>query len=152
MTGSVGESVIVDPAELSNLPRLLRNSLAHFNILPINREGRFAGVRIWNRDQNRQITFVADMDFDEMRSLARHVLTVLREQHAELNLRDAEDPMVEVESQRTDRIARSANPPRLNRDLWQHLLTAHHGDATGTKATLDRLMKREAERLLSLAK
>src|ERR1700761_1039024 len=98
MTGSEGESVIVNPAKLEELPRLLRNSLAPFNILPINREGRFAGIRIWNRDQDRQITFVADMDFDEMRSLARHVLTVLRQQYADLNLRDAEDPMIEVES------------------------------------------------------
>jgi len=84
MTSTEGEPVMVDHAKLSSLPRLLRNSLAHFNILPINKEGRFAGIRIWNRDLNEQITFVADVDFDEMRSLARHVLSVLREQHSDL--------------------------------------------------------------------
>jgi hypothetical protein len=79
MTGAEGEAVMVDPTRLSNLPKLLRNSLAHFNVLPIDKEGRFGGIRIWNRDWDEQITFVADVDFDEMRSLARHVLSVLRE-------------------------------------------------------------------------
>jgi hypothetical protein len=149
MTGSDGEAVMVDPSRLSNLPRLLRNSLAHFNILPINKEGRFAGIRIWNRDGDEQITFVADVDFDEMRALARHVLGVLREQQLDLNLQDPEDPMAEVEAKRGEVRGASPKVPRLNRDIWDRLLDAHRGDAGKAKATLDRLVKREADRLLA---
>jgi hypothetical protein len=152
MTGTDGEPVMVDPAKMSSLPRLLRNSLAHFNILPINKEGRFAGIRIWNRDLNEQITFVADVDFDEMRSLARHVLSVLREQHSDLNLRDPEDPMAELEASQGREIAPSPKVPRLNRDIWKRLVEAHGGDAGSAKTTLDRLMVREAERLLTAVK
>jgi hypothetical protein len=152
MTGSEGEAVMVDPTRLSNLPKLLRNSLAHFNILPINKEGRFAGIRLWNRDWNEQITFVADVDFDEMRSLARHVLKVLREQQSDLNLQDPEDPMVEVEAERRELMVHSRKVPRLNRDIWERLLDAHGGDAGKAKTTLDRLVKREADRLLAAVK
>jgi hypothetical protein len=152
MTGLEGEAVMVDPTRLSNLPSLLRNSLAHFNILPISKEGRFVGIRIWNRDWNEQITFVADVDFDEMRSLARHVLNVLREQQSDLNLRDPEDPMAEVEAQRGELMVPSPKMPRLNRDIWKRLLDAHGGDAGKTKTTLDRLVKREADRLFAAAK
>jgi hypothetical protein len=97
--GVDGEALIVDPTKLSNLPALLRNSIAHFNILPLNIDGRFGGIRIWNRDRKQQITFVADVDFDEMRAFARHVLSVLRDQNSNLNLSDPEDPMIEVEAQ-----------------------------------------------------
>lgn len=152
MTDAEGEAVMVDPTRLSNLPRLLRNSLAHFNILPINKEGRFAGIRIWNRDWDEQITFVADVDFDEMRTLARHVLKVLREQQSDLNLQDPEDPMAEVEAQRGESMERLRKMPRLNRDIWERLLDAHGGDAGKTKTTLDRMMKREADRLLAAIK
>jgi hypothetical protein len=152
MTGSEGEAVMIDHTRLSNLPKLLRNSLAHFNILPINKEGRFAGIRIWNRDWNEQITFVADVDFDEMRSLARHVLNVLREQQSDLNLRDPADPMAEVDAQGEESMVFSPKVPRLNRDIWKRLLDAHGGDAGKAKITLDRLVKREADRLFATAK
>jgi hypothetical protein len=147
MTDADGDAVIVDPNRLSNLPRLLRNSLAHFNILPINIYGRFAGIRIWNRDRDDQITFVADVNFDEMRSLARHVLKVLREQQSNLNLSDHEDPMAEVEAQRTASKKSSSKVPRLNGDIWRRLLEAHDGNADKAKTTLDRLVKGEADRL-----
>jgi hypothetical protein len=152
MTGVEGEAVMVDPTRLSNLPKLLRNSLAHFNILPINKEGRFAGIRIWNRDWDEQITFVADVDFDEMRALARHVLSVLGQQQSDLNLRDPEDPMAEVEAKRGELRDHTCKVPRLNRDIWERLLDAHGGDAGKAKTTLDRLVKREADRLLASVK
>jgi hypothetical protein len=150
ITGSEGEAVMVDPTRLSNLPRLLRNSLAHFNILPIDKEGRFAGIRIWNRDGDEQITFVADVDFDEMRSLARHVLSVLREQQSDLNVQDPEDPMAEVEAKSGELRGHLRKVPRLNRDIWERLLDAHGGDTGKAKTTLDRLVKREADRLLAV--
>jgi hypothetical protein len=152
MTGAEGEAVMVDPTRLANLPKLLRNSLAHFNVLPINKEGRFGGIRIWNRDWDEQITFVADVDFDEMRSLARHVLSVLREQQSDLNLRDPEDPMAEIEAKRGELRDHSRKVPRLNRDIWERLLDAHGGDANKAKTALDRLVKREADRLLGTVK
>ncbi len=124
MTSTEGEPVMVDHAKLSSLPRLLRNSLAHFNILPINKEGRFAGIRIWNRDLNEQITFVADMDFD---------------------------PMAELEAVQGREIASSPKVPHLNRDIWKRLVEAHGGDAGTAKTTLDRLMVREVEKLLAAA-
>ena len=149
MTGAEGETEIVDPKVVSKLPVLLRNSLAHFNILPINKEGRFGGIRIWNRDWNGQITFVADVDFDEMRSLGRHVLTVLRNQPSDLNLPDPEDPMAEIEAQHQESVARPTRPPHLNHDIWNLFLKAHSGNAGTAKTALDRMMKREADRLLA---
>jgi HEPN pEK499 p136 len=152
ITDSEGEAVIVDPKKLSKLPVLLRNSLAHFNIIPINKEGRFGGIRIWNRDWNEQITFIADVDFDEMRSLARYVLTKLRERQPDPHLRNPEDPMAEIEAQHQESMVPPTRPPRLNRDIWKRLLEAHNGDAGKAKTTLDRLMKREADRLLAAVK
>ena len=152
ITDSEGEAKFVDPKRLSELPALLRNSVAHFNILPIVKEGRFGGIRIWNRDPNKQITFIADVDFDEMRPLARHVLTVLREQQRDLNLRDPDDPMVEIEAQHHERMVPPIRPPRLSHDIWKRLLEGHNGDALKAKTTLDRLMKREADRLLATVK
>jgi hypothetical protein len=152
MIGSEGETVTVDPTRLPDLPKLLRNSLAHFNVLPVHKEGRFGGIRVWNRDLNGQITFIADVDFDEMRSLARHVLNVLRHQPSDLNLHDPEDPEAEIEAQRRESMVPPTKPPKLNVDIWNRLLDAHHGDAQKAKETLDRLMKREADRLLATIK
>jgi len=152
MTGAEGEAVMVDPTRLTNLPKLLRNSLAHFNVLPINKEGRFGGIRIWNRDWDEQITFVADVDFDEMRSLARHVLRVLREQQSDLNRQDPEDPMAEIEAKRAELRDHPRKVPRLNRDIWERFLDAHGGDGDKAKTALDRLVKREADRLLATVK
>jgi hypothetical protein len=72
ITDPDGDAVIIDPTRLNKLPALLRNSIAHFNMLPIDIGGRFAGVRIWNRDNDGIITFVADIDFDHMRRPQSH--------------------------------------------------------------------------------
>jgi hypothetical protein len=143
-----GDAVIIDPTHLTDLPRLLRNSLAHFNILPLNKDRRFSGIRIWNRrDSDKQITFVADIDFDEMRSLARYVLGELRKARTDLPLQDPEDPMIEVVSQRKNPGSPPVKVPRLNTDIWRHLVDAHDGNAGAAKTTLDRLVKGEADRL-----
>lgn len=75
---------------MKNLPRLLRNSIAHFNIRPIDVNGRFGGIRIWNRNQKGQITFVADLDFDAFRPLAEHILHSLHDREG-LELIDPPD-------------------------------------------------------------
>jgi hypothetical protein len=46
----------------------------------------------------------------------------------------------------------SRKVPRLNRDIWERLLDAHGGDANKAKTALDRLVKREADRLLGTVK
>jgi hypothetical protein len=147
LTDADGETVLVNPAVITNLPTLLRNSVAHFNVLPIDRGGRFSGIRIWNK-ANGRITFVADIDFDELRLLARHVLSAMREQRVDVPLEDPHNPMIEVEEQRHKPMPLERKLPRLNRDIWERLVDGHGGNADAAKMTMDRLLKREADRLL----
>lgn len=143
-----GGAVIIDPALMTDLPRLLRNSVAHFNILPLNKDGRFSGIRIWNRrDLDKQITFVADIDFDEMRSLARHILGELRKARADIPLQDQEDPMLEVDFQLKNPVVPPVKVPRLNPDIWKHFVDAHDGNADAAKTAMDRLLKGKADEL-----
>jgi hypothetical protein len=142
-----GEPVLIDPTRLQNLPGLLRNSVAHFNMLPLESGGRFSGVRIWNRAPDGEITFVADMDFDGLRSLARHILRELRDQRDDLDLHDPEDPMIEVEASRQAAVPARPRVPKLNGDIWIPFVVAHGGDAGAAKMRLDRWMRRETERL-----
>jgi hypothetical protein len=58
IAGADGKREIVEPTSIRNLPKLLRHSIAHFNIRPIERDGSFAGIRVWNKDDSGQITFV----------------------------------------------------------------------------------------------
>jgi hypothetical protein len=60
--------------------------------------------------------------------------------------------MAEIEAKRGELRDHSRKAPRLNRDIWERLLVAHGGDADKAKTTLDRLMKREADRLLAAVK
>jgi hypothetical protein len=92
-----GERERIDPTDVTDLPRLLRNSIAHFNVRPINNHGRFGGVRVWNRNKGK-ITFVADLDFDKLRPMARHILVRLERADKGLTLDDPPDPLDEVEA------------------------------------------------------
>jgi hypothetical protein len=147
LTDADGETVLVNPANITNLPTLLRNCVAHFNVLPIDRGGRFAGIRIWNR-ANGRITFVADIDFDELRLLARHVLHALREQRVDVALEDPHDPMIEVEEQGHKPVPSELKVPRVNRDIWERLVDGHGGNSAAARTTMDQLLKKEADRLL----
>jgi hypothetical protein len=138
-----GEPVVMDPTLVANLPRLLRNSVAHFNMLPRASDGRFTGVRVWNRPRDGRITFVADIDFDELRRLARHVLTALKDQHDGLELRDPADPMDEVREY-GEEPSPAPKIPKINGDIWRPFVEAHGGDPGAAKTSLDRWMKREA--------
>lgn len=93
-----GPSETIDAKSLKDMPRLLRNSIAHFDIRPINVEGRFGGIRVWNRNKRKQITFVADLNFDAFRPLAQHILQSLQGRK-ELDLADPPDPLHELERQ-----------------------------------------------------
>jgi HEPN pEK499 p136 len=156
ITDRDGEAVFIDPAKLTELPALLRNSIAHFNILPIDANGRFAGIRVWNRNTCGQITFVADVHFDEMRRLAGHVLNSMRNQRVDVALKDPHDPMIEVDAQMQTplqpRTRRKKNLQHLNPEIWDHLVDAHDGDAKAAKTTLDGLVKKEADRLRAVRK
>lgn len=94
-----GVAEAIDPKSLKNLPRLLRNSIAHFNIRPIDVNGRFGGIRIWNRNRRQEIDFVADLDFDAFRPLAEHILSSLHDREG-LQLVDPPDPLDELMKKR----------------------------------------------------
>lgn len=94
--GADGKAVVIDPHSIKELPRLLRNSIAHFNVRPINVDGRFGGLRIWNRNSSGKINFIADLDFDELRPLAMHILRSLDEGGLSVELEDPPDPMDEI--------------------------------------------------------
>lgn len=112
-------------------------------MLPIGKRGRFAGVRVWNRPQGGRITFVADIDFDELSRFTRHVLAALSRQDDGLQLRDPEDPMLEVDTYDGDPKA-GTRIPKINGDIWTPFVDAHGGDANAAKTRLDRWMKSEA--------
>jgi hypothetical protein len=149
ITDTDGHTIIVDPNSIKDLPKLLRHSIAHFNVRTIDREGRFGGIRVWNRDENKELTFIADLNFDELRLLARHILCALRDQKINVRIDDPPDPMVEVKLG----VKRDAvKAPRLNRDIWKALVKAHHGNAAEARTTMDRLLKKEADKRIASLK
>jgi hypothetical protein len=56
--GSDGERELINPSSIKNLPKLLRHSIAHFNVLPLNQNGRFSGVRVWNNETSSRPTAI----------------------------------------------------------------------------------------------
>ena len=98
LTGADGPPETIDARSLKNLPKLLRNSIAHFNIRPLDVDGRFGGIRVWNRNMRGEITFVADLNFDAFRPLARHILYSLHDREG-LELVDPPDPLDELNKQ-----------------------------------------------------
>jgi len=150
LTDADGEAVLIDPAVIKNLPRLLRNSVAHFNVLPRDDQGRFCGIRVWNKtpEPDRLITFVADIDFKELRLLARHVLTEMRKHRIDVPLEDPHDPMKKVEEQKyREQPKTKGKVPILNRDIWEDLVDVHGGDPVAARTTMDRSLRREIKRL-----
>ena len=93
ISGPDGERETVDPTSIKDLPRLLRNAIAHFNVRPVERNGSFAGVEVWNKDDTGQTTLVADLNFAELRPLARHILSALAEPKSDLGIDDPPNPL-----------------------------------------------------------
>lgn len=145
LTDEEGTSTFVDPSSIEGLPRLLRNSIAHFNIRPIDKEGRFGGVRVWNKNDAGEITMVADIDFDALRPLAHHILESLANPKADYKLADPEDPMAYIEKQKPSQ--RKKKAPRIIDTAWEPILKAHDGDYDKAKAHVDRLLRGEAKQL-----
>ena len=90
-----GKVLKLDPKTPRNLPRFLRHGIAHFNMLPINVDGRFGGIRVWNRN-NGKINFIADLMFDEFIPFARYILSELSTNKT-LELSDPIDPFEELD-------------------------------------------------------
>jgi hypothetical protein len=132
-----GEPIKIDPGTIQSLPRLLRNSIAHFNVRPIETDGgRFGGVRVWNTDPDGNITLIADIKFDQLRRLARFVLNAFSGGRNELkNLDDPPDPLEFLKKLHQQK----AKPkmPKLNRDHWDAALAMHGGDPAKAKTWLD---------------
>lgn len=134
-----GEAVTVDPASIKELPRLLRNSIAHFNVRPLNVDGRFGGVRVWNRDRDGKITLIADIKFDELRKLATFALKEFSgSKNALAGIDDPGDPMDEVAKQKGAQI--KPKTPKLNRDHWEGAMALAGGDPSKAKAWIDRTL------------
>jgi hypothetical protein len=146
ISDEMGEPVEIDPSSVDQLPRLLRNSIAHFNIRPIDVEGRFGGVRVWNRGADQRITFVADLFFDDLRKLARFVLGEMARGGTLVELDDPLDPMLEVVNYTRD-VVPKPKAPRVIDNTWQCFLQASNGDANAAKTIVDCVLKQEADRL-----
>jgi hypothetical protein len=150
LVGEGGVLERVDPTNIKDLPRLLRNSIAHFNIRPIKKNGLFGGVRIWNKDDEGRITMVADLDFDTLRPLAEHILLSLTHPTHEIRLCDPEDPLETLKRQKAPSKKERA-PPKISNAVWGPMLAARKGDYDAAKEDLDRFLG-EAVRKIKEAK
>jgi HEPN pEK499 p136 len=144
ITDDAGDVVMIDASSLKHLPRILRNCIAHFNILPLNREGRFDGIRIWNTNDEGLITFVADLRFDDLRPFAKHILESLANSEGHLELDDPIDPMLVQMKQRS---APDRRAPRVVDHVWRKFLAAHGGNAKSAQTAISRLLAKEADML-----
>ncbi len=64
------------PKSLADIPKFMRHAIAHLNIKPESADGQdLTHLLVWNRPRPREpINFVARVDVQRLRSLARHVL------------------------------------------------------------------------------
>jgi len=124
---------------VGELPQYLRNSISHFNILPIANGKRFGGVRAWNQTPEGLITFVGDVSFKSFRPFAKHILQGLSSGYAPFEIQDPEDPLAELERAQ----ARPRGPPKLSHDLWARWLKLHESDFEAAKNALDGHMAAE---------
>ena len=133
---------IEDPCSIKSLPRLLRNSIAHFNVLPLKENGRFSGVRVWNKDEAGNVTLVADLAFDVLRNLARHILGELAQLKHDKNLHDPEDPLDESGKLKIEFMENELKkPPGISNSVWTPFFIACNGDMDWAKEEMDKALK-----------
>lgn len=154
ITNELGEIDIVDVSRLENLPRLLRNSIAHFNILPLRNRDQFDGIRIWNVDRTQVITFIADVRFDALRPLAKHILSAIGKPERYLKLDNPVDPMIlagkyDEDLRPLEETATRRKPPKIIQDAWLKILLANNNDYNAAKQFVDRTLSRAVTDLLS---
>ncbi len=85
-----------DPIDRRELARRSGHGVAHFNMIRRGEGGRFTGMRIWNEAPDGHIDFVADIEFDASRRLARHMPVSLAKPDRGLGLIAPPDPMTIV--------------------------------------------------------
>jgi hypothetical protein len=139
--GPDGARENIDPKSIRDLPRILRNSIAHFNVRPIDKNGRFGGIRVWNEDDEGRITLVADLDFDELRPLARHILTTLAQAKSDLELDDPADPLETLAARDDQNVETSRKAPRITEHVWRKILAGHNSDFDRAKTYVDRTLQ-----------
>jgi hypothetical protein len=152
--GSDGERELINPSSIKNLPKLLRHSIAHFNVLPLNQNGRFSGVRVWNNDEAGNVTLVADRAFNELRSLARHILGAFARPSRSLKLDDPEDPLDES-GELKEKFIQRAKPkqqPRVTDTLWERLVKGCDGDKNRAKDEMDQAIRERAVRITQVVR
>jgi hypothetical protein len=125
------------------LPKFLRHSISHFNILPIADGERFDGVRVWNRNEENLITFVGDVSFESFRPFAKHILRGLSSGYAEFEIKNPEDPLDELAREASHVRPKKNKPPKLSHDLWARWLETHENDPRAAKIALDHHMTAE---------
>lgn len=110
---------------------------------PINVEGRFGGIRVWNTNDTGEITFVADLDFQALRPFARHMLKSLAEPQpgVELELDDPPDPLELLDYIRADKPPKA---PRIVDHVWARFLDANGGDRLASQQMVSRILERES--------
>jgi hypothetical protein len=144
IAGGNDEDVAVDPGSIANLPRLLRNSIAHFNVRPIDVEGRFGGIRIWNENLEGDINLIADIHFDQLRHLARFILMAFAEGDGIQDIHDPPDP---IDWLLIPKEVKMPKLPKINRDHWESALAAFGGDSSAAKTWIDRTISAGLRRL-----
>ena len=148
IAGSDGERETVEPASIRDLPKLLRNGIAHFNIGPIEWNGSFAGIRVWNKDESGQVTLVADLNFGELRPLARGILSDLAKSRSDLRLDDPPDPL-ETLGYKFSRTTNRSKAPRIIDHVWKRFLEAHSGDPSQAKTLVDRVLDEASRQIIA---
>jgi hypothetical protein len=85
------------------------------------------------------ITLVADLDFDALRPLARHILEALVQSENDLSLDDPPDPLQTLQIQIDRATPRTRKPPRIIDSTWAQFLKASHDNYDEAKRTVDRI-------------
>lgn len=132
--------------------RFLRNAIAHFNMRPINEDGRFAGIEVWNKNEAGEITMIADLDFDGFRSIATHVLQALaRDDYWEFDFADPQNPWDQVKDRTINLGKNATKAPKVSDAAWFPILDACHGDYRQAKTLIDRCLANEVKRIRRVA-
>ena len=71
----------LDPTDLRQLVRYLRNAVSHFNIrFSVDDEGQIAGLTVWNRPPRSEINWRAELSLEEIELITEKFLDLLTAQ------------------------------------------------------------------------
>lgn len=142
----------IDAHSSLGLARFLRNAIAHFDMRPINKDGRFAGIEVWNKNEAGEITMIADLEFDGFRSIATHVLQALaRDDYWEFDFADPPNPWDQVQDHAINLGKNTTKAPKVTDAAWLPILEACRGDERKAKMLIDRCLGNEVKRIRRVA-